>query len=286
MKLIERDGAVKVELTNLVRKQGVEVSYGLSAPELNAILQEKWVKAKEGTFRAQLGGRFPTEEEMVLLRQLGASAIPIDFRKKYNGTLLLGATLKVVTFRMKFMLDAELDAQKRFRQQSVPQPVYFLGSTRQLDPDQEMLKHVPDILKETGAKFNSYWRSLMVADYPRTEIEMMELMPMLMDSTVIPSLVCAGDVPKTGGPGYRPANTAETVKEWLKVGPSGHYLIVSSQPFCENQRMAVERAVREAGKEGYTFDVCGPYAPPLPLSRWLDTLAKQLWEEVQLLQTK
>src|SRR3989344_6598730 len=75
--LIE-NGAVRLELLELMRLQGWETPHNLTPQWINTVLQLQWVKAKDGVFRAQLGGRFPTEEEMVLLRQLGADATPID----------------------------------------------------------------------------------------------------------------------------------------------------------------------------------------------------------------
>ena len=245
---------------------------------LNALLQEKWVKAKEGVFRAQLGGRFSTEEEMALLRQLGADAIPIDFNVEYNGTLLLGATLKAVTRRTTFLVN-EWDRESKLP----PLPLYLLGSSRLLDVDQEMPKHVPAILRETGACWGNWDDDARAGRWPKNEIAMMErvLFWQFINDWKNVS-VWASDHSNPDG-STRPANTAETIKVWLMRVQPGHYLIVSSQPFCENQKMAVERAVKEAGVEGYILDVCGPAAPPLPLSRWLDNLAKQLWEEAQLL---
>lgn len=277
--LINKNGAVNPLLVDLVYLQGLEVG-SVTPQSLNDILQEVWVKAKGGKFRAQLGGRFPTDEEMSLLKQLGADAVLIDHTAEYRGTLVLGATLKAIVRRMDFMMDEE----DRIRA-CVPMPVYFLGSSRNLDLTQEMAGHVPAILKETGASFVPDWQK-NVADnnWPKSEIQMMAKVRDWLGATHWTYvLVLAPSVPKEDGT-YRPANTAETVKDWLDCckGP-GRYLIVSSQPFCENQKMAVERAVKEAGEEGYIFDVCGPAAPPLPLSRWLDNLAKQLWEEVQLL---
>ena len=279
--LINKDGSVKTELLNLVRLQGLSVAERATPRELNDLLQREWVKAKEGVFRAQLGGRFPTEEEMVLLLQLGAGAIPIDFNVKYNGTLLLGATLKAVTRRMWFMNVEECKTDFRLQ---ISQPLYFLGSRRPLDSEQEMPEHILAILDEVGIGFNRQWLEDRDADdWPRHETAVMNRVQCWLGIRRWERVcVLAPDVQKLDGT-MRPANTAETVKEWMKIVPPGHYLIVSSQPFCENQKMAVERAVKEAGKEGYTFNVCGPEAPPLPLSRWLDNLAKQLWEEVQLL---
>ena len=280
MKLIE-NGLTNAALEALVRMQGMEIDTHRDPRVLNALLQEKWVKAKEGVFRAQLGGRLPTDEEMILLRQLGADTIPIDFNVEYGGTLLLGATLKAVTRRMWFMNVKECRTDFRLQ---VPQPLYFLGSRRPLDSKQEMPEHVPAILEEVGAQFVKQWLEDRDADdWPQHETAVMNRVQHWLGIRRWRRVcILTPDVVKSDG-GTRPANTAETVREWLKVATPGRYLIVSSQPFCENQRMAVERAVKEAGMEGYSFDVCGPEAPPLPLSRWLDNLAKQLWEEVQLL---
>jgi len=277
MKLIE-NGLTNAALEALVRMQGMEIDTHRDPRVLNALLQEKWVKAKEGVFRAQLGGRFPTEEEMALLRQLGADAIPIDFNVEYGGTLLLGATLKAVARRTTFLV-SEWDRESEFP----PLPLYLLGSGRLLDVNQEMPEHVPTILRETGACWGNWDDDARAGRWPKNEITMMErvLFWQFINDWENVS-VWASDRSNPDG-STRPANTAETVKAWLTQAQPGHYLIVSSQPFCENQKMAVERAVKEAGVGGYSFDVCGPEAPPLPLSRWLDNLAKQLWEEVQLL---
>ncbi len=279
--LINKDGSVKTELLNLVRLQGLSVAERATPQELNDLLQREWVKAKEGVFRAQLGGRFPTDEEMLLLRQLGADAIPINFDVEYDGTLLLGATLKAVTRRMWFMNVEECKTDFRLQ---ISQPLYFLGSRRPLDSKQEMPEHVPAILTEVGAYFGRQWLEDRDADdWPRHETAVMNrVQHWLGICRWVRLCALAPDVQKPDGM-MRSANTAETVQVWLKLAKPGRYLVVSSQPFCENQKMAVERAVKEAGREGYTFDVCGPAAPPLPLSRWLDNLAKQLWEEVQLL---
>lgn len=281
--MLIKNGVVNPALSRLVVMQGLVVGSDpdpLTPRALNEVLQEHWVKAKDGTFRSQLGGRFPTEPELVLLRELGAAVIPIDFNVQYKGTLVLGATLKAVVRRMHFMKKEEDRADA-----CIPEQVFLLGSTRLLDPKQEMPEHVPAILEETKAAFSDLWQQVARDDgWPKIEIDMMAFAELCLDVSWGGVKICAPDVPSVDC-APRPANTTETIKEWLKgslVSP-GHYLVVSSQPFCEGQKMAVERAVKETGKEGYTFDVCGPEAPPLPLSRWLDNLAKQLWEEVQLL---
>jgi len=282
--LINKDGSVKSELLSLVRMQGIAVLEGVEPAELNKTFQQEWVRAKDGVLRAQLGGRFPTDEELALLRDLGVTAIHINPCLQYDGTLLLGATMKAIARRMKFTADEYTFLQRE------PPTIYFLGSERLVDDDLEGIKAVPAILEETG--FTLYANYRVEADcgiWPANESEVFKWLKRwgsyhngwwLGRSC---GVVSAPLFPKPDG-GMRNPNTAETVRCWLGYRPKpGYYLVVSSQPFCENQKMAVERAVKEAGKEGYTFDVCGPEAPLLPLSRWLDNLAKQLWEEVQLL---
>jgi hypothetical protein len=226
---------------------------------------------------------------MALLNQLGAGAILIDLGFPphigvYSGILVLGATLKAVTRRFEFLRREE----KRLGVKWTGLGMYLLGSERPLDPKLEMPEHVPAILQETGASFFPLWREEAEQNkWPRTETEMMERVIQWLGTGISwrRRPVSAPNVKNPNG-SSRPANTAETIQRWLLENPScmpGKYLLVSSQPFCEGQKMAVERAVRKTGVEGYTFDVCGPAAPPLPLSRWLDNLAKQLWEEVQLL---
>lgn len=280
MKFI-KNGVVHPALVEIVALQGLVATYGMPPQTLNDLLQEEWVKAKEGTFRSQLSGRFPTATEQSFLDQLGTAVIPVDFNTRCEGTLLLGGTLKSVARRVAFLIAQLLETGYS----GIPEPLYLLGSSRVLDPKQEMPEHVSDILRETGATFTrNFEKDVRTPNcWPLSEIEMMER---VIDWTEFnPSRLCLVLAPtgRTMEGVQRPANTAETIKAWIEIARPGHYLVVSSQPFCENQLMAVERAVKEAGAEGYTFDVCGPAAPPLPLSRWLDNLAKQLWEEVQLL---
>lgn len=279
MKLIE-NGVVSYALIKFAQVCGLNVADDISPIALNKVLQKEWRKATEGTQRAQLEGPFPTKEELRLLGPLGAGATLISWGTKYEGTLLLGATLKAVARRVAFMLDQEQD------EDWIPSPVYLLGSSRKLNDKQEMPEHVPAILEETGAEFDDQWQKDAATPnrWPRTELEMMERVLEWMGTAhrwkVV--LVLAPDgVKQDGSP--RPANTAETVKGFLTMASPSRYLVVSSQPFCNGQLMAVERAAKEAGVDGYSFDVCGPKAPPLPLVRWQDDLAKRFWEEVQLL---
>lgn len=287
--MLVNNGAVNPALVQLAREARIwGLDFAPAPQEMSDLLQQFWMKAKDGKLRAELEGRFPNEREQELLNELGAVAIvPPILETKYNGTLVLGARLKAVVRRVCFMHMVEGCYDRQ-----MPQPVCLLGSNRLLSEKQEMPGHVPAILQKTGAEFDPKWRDEQ-AFWPVTEWDMTARVYKWIyprDTSQTPFVFCAPDVVLPGGT-TRPADTAATVKQWLTgqsvaekidVNP-GHYLVVSSQPFCEGQLLAVRRAVKEAGKEGYTFDVCGPATPKLELSKWLDNLAKQLYEEVQLI---
>ena len=178
-----------------------------------------------------------------------------------------------------------LDQEHRGMGENIPNPVYYLGSRRPLDPKQEMPEHVPAMLKEVGASFHYQWKidARTTNFWPTNESQMLERVHVWQGSAYwAPCPVVAPDGLDSSGK-RRSADTAGTIKEWLKIARPGHYLVVSSQPWCGEQLLAVNRAVREACASGFTFDVCGPTAPELALSKWLDHLAKQLNEEVLLL---
>jgi hypothetical protein len=280
-KMLIENGAVNPVLLSLIQTCGLTVT-DESPSAVSDLLQREWVKTKDGAFRAQIGGRDPTEGELGILSQLGfVNEIPINNNGQYTGTLVLGATLKAVTRRMWFIV------REKFRSTGLHQdgffhPIYSLGSSRPLNPDLEMQKHVPGIIEETGAPLMD-WQGFPSDDrWPETEIDMMDSVARWLS---VPGVFCfcAPDATKPDG-SIRPANTDETILGFFNQDPtwSGYYLLVSSQPFCMNQLLAARRAVQPI-RRSITFDVVGPAAPPMPLARWLDTIAKQLWEEVQLL---
>lgn len=286
--MLIQNGRVSDYLVELVRLQGIVVPEEVAPHQLNDLLQREWVKAKDGTLRAQLGGRFPMEEEAELLEELGAAAIPINFGTTYSGILLLGGTMKAVARRMQFLADQFFGETGC----SVSHLCY-VGSDRPLDVGTECMMALPTIEVDTGFRVNysdtrgEDIRRLMSARWPEVEAKIFDF---LVDYSVRAKWwrdrftrisVCAE---KPRGETRHP-NTAEAVLAWATKPfvAQGRYLLVSSQPFCEGQKMAAERAVRDAGLEGFSFDVCGPAAPPLALAKWLDNLAKQVWEEVRLL---
>lgn len=268
-KLILERGIIHPALLKLLSELGIPFSQNPST--LNKLLQDKWVQARDGKFRYELGGRLPNEVEVVLLHELAGSEIKPNDSLKYDGVILLGGLLKSVVRRAHLLESI-----------NVSQPVFLLGSSRKLN-EREFSDKVQGILSEIGTKFTHRWALDATRGWPETEIEMMMRVagPWLGTDWDLVSVSAPNGRNPDGS--SRPANTDDSVRFWLSLAQPGHYLVVSSQPFCENQRMAVERVVRESGENGYSFDVCGPAAPRLTLAQWLDTLAKQLWEEVNLL---
>ncbi len=275
--LIE-NGLVNPALLSLVRLCGLTVS-DENPRSVNDLLQREWVKTKDGGFRVQIGGRNPTDAELGLLSQLGfVDEISINHGRQYSGTLILGATLKAVTRRMWFLVREKFRVGGLEPDVGFFRPINAIGSLRPL-LDLEMKENVPQIIEETGAPLLS-WEDERF--WPDTEVNMM--------SCVARWLNVSGVVPFHGRTGIksdglvRPANTDETIREFFNddAVSAGHYLLVSSQPACQNQLLAARRVVSSIGDD-ITFDVAGPDAPAMPLARWLDTVAKQLWEEVQLL---
>lgn len=278
--LIE-NGVVNPALIFFMRDCGVNV-VDESPLAVNDWLQREWVRAKDGGFRAEIGGVKPDTYQLKKLSDLGfVDEIPINHDVQYGGTIVLGATLKSVARRMWFVV------REKFRSTGLHpegffRPIYLLGSSRPLSSDLEMKKHVLGIIEETGALLRGWQDLEEMGKWPKTEIEMMSSVAEWLSVSEVHPFLASDGMKSDGSP--RPANTDETIRGFFNqdsISP-GHYLLVSSQPFCLNQLLAARRVVQSIGCD-ITFDVVGPAAPAMPLARWLDTVAKQLWEEVQLL---
>ncbi len=75
--MLIQNGQVNPVLTALMEAMGLHVEDG-SPSGVNAVLQQEWVKAKDGVIRAKLGGRSPNDLELGLLEEIGGREIPID----------------------------------------------------------------------------------------------------------------------------------------------------------------------------------------------------------------
>jgi hypothetical protein len=279
MQMLIQNGQVSPVLTTLMEAVGLHVE-DESPAGVNEILQQKWVKTGPGTVRAQIMGRLPTEEELSLLKGLGQTdAISIGSLLDYDEFVFLGATMKAMARRLKFLIDEICRCQ--CGTDELPPRLSFLVSHKPIIHDQEGPQVMETIMSETGLVLGSAWcMSRSSDDWPETEFEVAKFLCRMsglgLDNVTM--FACSSS-------GGKVVNTESTVRMWAESASSDprRVGVISSQPFCGNQLLAVRRAVAGTRARDYQFSVFGPSAPPLPLARWLDSLAKQLWEEFQLL---
>lgn len=315
MRLIQHGRPVSPLLV-LCRKYGVDVQDNVSPQELNDELQQKWFK--EGYLRYQIKGDPPEADDRELLRQLDltdtvtpvadidphdpywGSIEPLPVHM-YAGALGLGALRARMISRLAFL--AYYHGHYLFECSTV----YLLGGQRKLDPEKESREV---LCTPAELPFKPGW--VPPAEMPTTEAGMMRL---VVEQSVLPTdwtyyvadaVLQPKDPAKPDGEKRSP-NTGDTVRtlfdegfrrrtggkiwlyfqedsRWEEVNPDpsalplGNYLAVSNQPFVEYQQLAVQRTLPPR----YTVRACGPASSlTLPLSAYLDNIAKQVFEELQ-----
>lgn len=273
--MIIQNGLISKALIKLIELTGLKVA-DESPKAVNDLLQKEWFKtsSEQGTLRCEIGGRLPNKEEYLLLGELGfLEDIMPDPAKNYNPPIFLGATMKAMARRIQFLKG------RLWFPYGDKKPAYFLVGQRPLNEKLEGKHAVPSILEETGLTLDEEWCNIPESEWPKTETEVAEFLIRYSGVNVECHVV---DMPKDGN--ILP-NTYNTTVELFKTVSSDNpnYLVISSQPYCQNQLLTVMRAAAEAGVDA-KCDVCGPSAPTdLPLARILDCISKQLWEEVQYL---
>lgn len=270
-----RDGKPVEALPNLARCHGIEVSGEITAQDLSQAMQERWLRKTEHQY--QIPGGPPSPEDMLLLQELGlVDAVPAPSRP-YAGALILGATVVAVRKRLAYLVE-QCTKNPDPSGFSVTFPtVYMLGGARPLDKDKES----PAVLSTPAElSFKDGWTS--PAEMPTTEASMMRLVFEQSDITPWEGVFIDTPLQPTPDGKTRHPNTADTVKEMLKLNPKpGTYLAVSSQPFVARQTINVRRML----PEGITIVGIGyAAAATTPLKTFLDEVARLLYEEVALLE--
>lgn len=286
MRLIQMGRPVP-SLLVLCRKYGIDVREDVSSQELNSQLQQKWFK--DGYLRYQIKGEPPNAEDYALLRELGFIdevrpfvEFPPEYPPSepcpviYEGALLLGALRAPVVRRLHYFTTVvdNIYFQRKWN-------VSLFGGARPLDP----IKEHPDILcAPQELPFRAGWTS--PEQMPTTEVEMMEFvwqqsqLPSEWKYELVNTPLQPKDLKNPDGE-KRPPNTGDTMREWVtKCKPRpGYYLALSHQPFVECQELSLQRLA----PEGFTIYACGPQSSlTLPLANYLDNIAKQLYEELQV----
>lgn len=278
MRLIQ-NGRPVPKLLVLCRKYGIDAPGDVLPQQLSQSMQEFWIQ--KGKPRYEITGEPPRGEDLELLGALGCiddvcppvqEDSPTPTMGFYQGVLLLGALRARVVSRLHYLL--------LWRHYLKFDAIYLLGGARPLDPIKEDRKV---LCTPADLRFNDDW--IPPKQMPTTEAGMMELV--WQQSQLEPhwkrELVNTPLQPKCDG-GTRPPNTGDTVREWLtRHNPTpGRYLVLSNQPFVQFQELVVQRVLRECGAKDFTVCACGPASSlVLPLSTYLDNIAKQVYEEHQ-----
>lgn len=270
MLLLDDTGKPTAALLELACRLGV--LHEESAVSINAALQEKWYRP--GKLRAEISEEYAKRrtELMPLFSRLGLVDAVLPPGGSYDYALLLGATVSTVRKRLRLLREQEAQGRIRFKW------LVLLGSERLLRPDKESAEVV---LKPGELPFKKGW------DYhglfPKTEASMMVLVRLQSDLPEWPTTTVSTPLQRTPDGRTRNPNTEDTVRHWLRTRPNpGRCLAVSSQPFVSFQRIIVENVLRDDAL--WLVEACGYEAPDsLPVSVFLDTIAKQLYEEVRRL---
>lgn len=281
--LIE-NGVVNQKLIELIECT-IQLSLEDKSPKaINKLLQEEWLKTKaeDGGLRCNIGGRPPDEKELGLIQQLEIWNEIKPQNQDYVAIVFLGGTMKAMARRLAFL--------SRNRPRNSP-PMYILGGQRPLIQNLEGKQMVSSITEETGWKMKGSWENVVPEAWPKTETEVAEFLILHSDNDYpsVDSLQIQFVDSKRKEDGSLP-NTYDTAvdlfQSFKKKDLENRFLVVSSQPFCQNQLLTIQRAAVATGFNKSKFDVCGPaVASNFPLAKILDTIAKQFWEEYKEFET-
>lgn len=280
-RLLTRDGRVVPELVQFCIRHGIQVDEGMTAQQLSAAMQEKWLRKTEHQYQVPAGA--PSEDNLAILCDLGlVDAINAETTEetfppgttesgvldyvRYAGAIVIGATLPAVRKRLAFLIRQHTDINH----------IYMLGGARPLDPAKESNEALCTPGELLIKKY--YW---LPEQMPKTEAEMMVFVTL---QSKLPEnwrfyVTNAPLQPMPEGKTRHP-NTTDTVKEMLKFKPpAGKYLVVSSQPFVARQTLNVQNAIPPE----FGIEVVGVgYEAPAttPLKTYLDEAARLLYEEL------
>ncbi len=255
------------ELLQLVQRNGIECPHGITARDLNDLLQKQWLRT---TVRAEIEKALPHNEDIHLLRALGMVDEVQPARANYTGTLVLGGYAAAMRRRLAFAI-GEWNANDSLETGTI----WFLTGKRPRRTDNES-DNV--LLTQNGIPFKPDW--MKPQTMPATETEIAR---MIWDQSAIPSGMMADfvDTPlqPDGKGGWKNPNTADTFTAFLAMQPDlGNYLLASSQPYVQRQTL---NATNTLPPQFNVFEM-GPAAlPETPLKIFLDEAARLLFELIK-----
>ncbi len=253
------------ELLQLVQRNGIECPHGITARELNDLLQKQWLRT---TVRAEVEKALPQDEDIHLLRELGMIDEVRPARANYVGTLVLGGYAAAMRRRLAFAI-SEWNANDALDTGTI----WFLTGERPRRDENESA----DLLFTQGEiPFKPDWTK--PETMPATETEIAR---MIWGQSAIPTGMMANFVDTRlqpdGKGGLKNPNTADTFAAFLAMEPdSGNYLLASSQPYVQRQTL---NATNTLPFPQFNIFEMGPAAlPETPLKIFLDETARLLFE--------
>lgn len=256
------------DLRELAKQNGIECSDTTTAEELSAQMQARWLRAEEHQFQIPKGP--PNARDLFLLNKLGMVQEIEPPPMYYEGTLLLGASIKDTRRRLAFILHSwgniNLDTGT----------IYFLVSERDVQNENMDGLYTPD-----GIPFKAEWKPMGAMLKTETDVART-----IWEQSVIPQGMLAKFVdtplqPTETAEITRNPNTTDTMVEFMKCNPTqGIWLLASSQPFIQRQLLNVE-ATLKLFPGAYTIVEIGPEtSPDLPLKAYLDEVARLLYQQL------
>ncbi len=249
--LIDENSFPTPSLIFLFDLMGLTHDYSLKS--MVRITQQKWLQPSKERWAFE-----PREEHRLnylfaFLRKLGCVDAVCAKDKLYDYAIVLGGYHTRIQSRLKHLVN-EWENGARFRR------LVFLTGERFLDPCSE----VPLFNVQTEAELMLH---LWEKDYATSPLNNLPL-------TVV-------DTPgrkDAQGIWLRPT-TKDTVLKWLSYSPKpGKCLCISSQPFVGYQHSVISTYLGQ----GFSVETVGAYTEKdLPLSVYLDNLARWLYQEAQ-----
>jgi hypothetical protein len=266
MSLLFANETINPAFLELIKMSGVQCDVQIKFCTILKVFELCWTKQ---FFQLHLGNRIPTYQEFKLLEELGCIDAMHAPQGQYAGAVLLGTRWSRFKPRLIGILD-EYHRGARFKD------LYLLGSRRPIDPERESLEAQNDL---QGLDIDPFIGGTL-GKLPATEIDMMAQLAFrvrLPDDVTLRIVETDDVLDPTRPSGLRHANTEDTFREWLDhYSPrKGTYLVGTNQPFTRYQTATGQRLARKNVRLIGT----GPRAHMLTLAEFLDTLAKQAYEE-------
>ena len=259
-------------LIELAKRHGIDVSDNVSVEDLFEEIQEKWTRTVSRQYEISLvTPELPEKKDLFLFKKLGLIDVVTPPPGKYEGSLLLGATVNATRRRLAFLLQQNISIRK----------LYMLGSQRILRMEHEtpemLFKAIPELpFKKSYNPPTTYEDS----DLPKTEAEMIYL---IYEQSEIPKewevLFTKTSLKPNSDSKTPQPNTTDTLRDFLELHSTpGKYLLVSNQPFVQRQTL---NALSVLPSEFEILGMGQKALPSTPLRVFLDEIVRLLYEELK-----